>query len=814
VRLRISAWRSFAVIGCLLAASLLIAAVAPSAYAAPANTYDLTQLQALLDSSGGTAAGYFLTVLGGSQDTDQAPTVIPATIRSIVPNATQDGSLIMFQATGAAITQIGGIAAGMSGSPLYVEVSGQPDQLIGAVSYGDMFTTGGLGLATPIQYMTAIQNTYLRAPQPTKARSIALARPVAVEPGAIGHIVVAPTRAKARATKAAAGTAVFSPLLAVQISGLSPRTRPYKLLAAKLEALGTDVISPVAGGVGGNFDPDWSTALDGGASLGTMYSRGSLSVGALGTVTYRDGASVLAYGHPLDWLGATQVYLTNAWVSGVWNDSLEPYKIMSPAHLAGTLTQDRISGVAGTLGSYPIETPVTSSSTFAGKTVTAATWVPQAIASSYDFAILPAMAAWVAVGNDFDTMTLPGSATTTSTVVVNDGTRDYTVAFSNVWDDSFDVSGYVADDLSYMLDTLTYNGDGIAPATIKSVDLDVSMSSQRRSARIASVTAHGGLHVGVNTLDVTLLVYGQTDPVVVHPTITLPPGTPTSGYLRLYGIGGSFGGSPFSGPVSGNAGRRALRATVDDRQSVADLVAELQATEKNSDLLVEFQPLSDQGTGDVIGPDATPTSWVIGFDSMTMLRTSDMQLTAFPKLVSNGGSVMIAGMVEWPQTDTTVEIWSRPESGGTYSLVATVPATLDPDGSATFVYESGALTRSTRFKAVWDGDSRSLGCFGSVRVAVAAKVLLARSKTSIKLGAAVTLAATVRPALTGQRVTFQRWVSSTRRWVTIGQATTHAGSAAYRWRPSARGVYNLRAVVGPSTAAAGGVSASRAVAVK
>ena len=36
--------------------------------------------------------------------------------------------------------------------------------MIGAASYGDSFTTGGLGLATPIEYMTTIESNYSVAP--------------------------------------------------------------------------------------------------------------------------------------------------------------------------------------------------------------------------------------------------------------------------------------------------------------------------------------------------------------------------------------------------------------------------------------------------------------------------------------------------------------------------------------------------------------------------------------------------------------------------------------------------------------------------
>ncbi len=87
-------------------------------------------------------------------------TKIPVKILAIV-DGFYWGKLIMFESTDPAITDIGGIAAGMSGSPVYVNVDGT-DRIVGAVSYGDRFTLRGTGLATPIEYMTALQDQYRR----------------------------------------------------------------------------------------------------------------------------------------------------------------------------------------------------------------------------------------------------------------------------------------------------------------------------------------------------------------------------------------------------------------------------------------------------------------------------------------------------------------------------------------------------------------------------------------------------------------------------------------------------------------------------
>ena len=329
------------------------------------------------------------------------------------------------------------------------------------------------------------------------------------------------------------------------------------------------------------------------------------------------------------------------------------------------------------------------------------------------------------------------------------------------------------------------------------------MSTERHAATVASVTVPGGLHVGLNTLHVTLLVYGQRTPVTVNASLTLPPGTPLTGDLRI-----TLADSPSSGPDTSGP--------IDDRPSVADLVSELQSRPDNRDLLVSFQPSNDYGPDNApaIGPQITHTSWVLSANSSLVWHTSQMHVVALPRAVTYGGSTIIAGEIDGPQDDTTVEIWARDNTTTAYSKIATVPAVLDEDGYATFFYHTSGLARSMHFKAVWNGDSESLGCYAAVGVPVAAKVLLAPSASTVRRGATVSLTATVRPAVTGQRVTFQRWVSSTRRWLTIGYASVSGGKATFRWRPSTRGVYSLRALVATRPENTAGTSATHRVTVK
>ena len=148
----------------LLLALLVLLAVAQVAAAAPPGpTMDLEQLAVALES--GPLDGYLLTTMDGT-----TPEPITVQVQSLVDYSW--GSLILFEASGPWIDRIGGIAAGMSGSPIYVD-DGGVDKLVGALSYGDAFTLGGLGLATPIEYMAAIETDYavgalaaLQAPRP------------------------------------------------------------------------------------------------------------------------------------------------------------------------------------------------------------------------------------------------------------------------------------------------------------------------------------------------------------------------------------------------------------------------------------------------------------------------------------------------------------------------------------------------------------------------------------------------------------------------------------------------------------------------
>jgi hypothetical protein len=85
---------------------------------------------------------------------------------------------------------------------------------------------------------------------------------------------------------------------------------------------------------------------------------GDLELGATGTVTHVDGNRVYAFGHPFYGLGPTQFPMTRAHVFTVLPSLMSSMKIASTGEVIGTVSQDRATAIAGTLGAGPQLIPV------------------------------------------------------------------------------------------------------------------------------------------------------------------------------------------------------------------------------------------------------------------------------------------------------------------------------------------------------------------------------------------------------------------------------------------------------------------------
>jgi hypothetical protein len=229
------------------------------------------------------------------------------------------GSGILVSVSGPAVDRTG-VAEGMSGSPVYCQDSSGTLRNAGAIAAGVGEYGNKVALVTPIEEMLG---------EPAKPPSGA-------------PRLVARTRS------------LLGPLT---VGGLSPA------LLSVLQQAGKRVgraVMPAPPSPGPAMFPVQD--LVPGASVATQYSIGTVTTGAIGTVTYRDGPTVYAFGHPLDDAGRRALLLSDAYVYYVVNGPdpavLPSYKLAAPGHTLGTLTSDTPNAVIGELGAPPAMVPV------------------------------------------------------------------------------------------------------------------------------------------------------------------------------------------------------------------------------------------------------------------------------------------------------------------------------------------------------------------------------------------------------------------------------------------------------------------------
>ena len=261
--------------------------------------------------------------------------------------------LILVKVSGDAIERMGVIAAGMSGSPVYIN-----GKLVGAISYTFSLTDHRLGMVTPIEPMLEILRLNKEA--------VAWEPPVGVWRWADGGererlVADYPTKeicvtmgssTESQASYASGRLSVSSAATPLLVGGMSERARQH--LAASLKPLGMETIG-VSGSsaISSSGERQGQTIIEPGSAFGVQLVDGDIGVMSLGTVTYRNGNEFLGFGHPFLNRGTVNLFATSAYIYTTVNSLSMPFKLGAPLQVVGSLTQDRGAGVAGYLGKPP-----------------------------------------------------------------------------------------------------------------------------------------------------------------------------------------------------------------------------------------------------------------------------------------------------------------------------------------------------------------------------------------------------------------------------------------------------------------------------
>ena len=215
------------------------------------------------------------------------------------------GYSIFVRLYGDLIEKTGGVAQGMSGSPVYVD-----GRLVGAVAFGRTFNDPHYCFLTPIGSMLPLLD---------KSRPL-------------------PAGWLPKGTSLLAGGFTDYGLAYLQ----------DKLKPMGLEAVGSGGTSSFASG-----------SLQPGSAVGASLMQGDLTLGAMGTVTWTDDAGrVLAFGHPFMQRGDSNFFMNKVWVLGVVPNMQSSYKVGNMGEVVGSFTQDRASGIGGKQGTQPKTIPL------------------------------------------------------------------------------------------------------------------------------------------------------------------------------------------------------------------------------------------------------------------------------------------------------------------------------------------------------------------------------------------------------------------------------------------------------------------------
>ena len=258
------------------------------------------------------AIGTVLTVFQGTK-----PEAFKVRVTGVLENALGPGkSLIICELTDPRVQNMGA-AAGMSGSPLYID-----GKLAGALSYQiQHFETVHFAGFTPAQDLDEVRDAGTASPSPGAAEAV----------------------------NGPAGT--FLPLKPVfSFGGLSPQVEA--LVAQPFADLGVALGAP-AGGGSSQAAPAAAPALRPGSPISAALCVGDITLGATGTVSIVDGSHIVAFGHPMMGLGNTELPFCSADILTILPSTMSSFKLANIGGVIGTLQEDRLSGVGGVIGRMP-----------------------------------------------------------------------------------------------------------------------------------------------------------------------------------------------------------------------------------------------------------------------------------------------------------------------------------------------------------------------------------------------------------------------------------------------------------------------------
>jgi hypothetical protein len=378
--------------------------------------------------------GYAKTVVQG----DRIDT-FPVEILGVMKNSGPSGDLVLAKFSGPLIQQTGGIAQGMSGSPVYID-----GKLLGAVAYGWSFTNSKVGMITPISDMLKLWNVPSKEEiRPFNARESALI-PIA------------------------------TPLMVSGFDSLSTEWMKNKLPQYNFNPV--DTASAASDAV--------AQPLEAGSSVAAAFVNGDMKMGAIGTVTYIDDNHIVAFGHPFLKKGSINYFMHNAYIFTIVNNMQSSFKLGSLGAEIGKISQDRGAGIAGQYGYLAPGIPVI----IKAKDTDTGVDNLKRVKIVEDNELTPVLTATTMYNTVNKTIDRAGGGTADFSYTIHSSQgRDKDITRHNMYYSEDNINEKSIDEIYNVLDILKHNEFIDYP--VQDISIDVSVTQAKKSARIIDATA-------------------------------------------------------------------------------------------------------------------------------------------------------------------------------------------------------------------------------------------------------------------------------------------------------------------------------------
>lgn len=348
------------------------------------------------------------------------------------------GDLVLVKVSGPVIDASGGIAQGMSGSPVYID-----GKLLGAIAYGFPQSDGRIGMVTPISDMLRLW-------------TVDTSRDEGNRKSDSGLIPLA------------------TPLMA---SGYTPSAMEF--LTDKMKDFNMVPYSAASAGADETPRP-----LEAGGAVSATLVTGDLKLGAVGTVTYVDGDHMVAFGHPFLDKGSSSYFMHNSYIFTVVPSHNIPFKMGSVGAEIGTVNEDRGSGISGLSGKVPESVRLHSSvlDEDTGRTGDLNVRMVQ------NERMLPMLSVTSVYNNISNTLDRNGEGTVSlSYTLYPKDLKKKPFTRSNMYWSSKDVSERSVDEMYNVIRILEQNR--FEPYTLRDISVDMKVTKERKTAQLLDASA-------------------------------------------------------------------------------------------------------------------------------------------------------------------------------------------------------------------------------------------------------------------------------------------------------------------------------------